>query len=60
VLNAAWSLLFFGLHLPGLALVEIVLLLPLLVVTTLSFFRVRVVAGLHHVDVVLVEVDAAD
>jgi tryptophan-rich sensory protein len=45
VLNAAWSLLFFGLHLPGLALVEIVLLLTLLTVTTALFFRVRTLAG---------------
>jgi len=46
VLNATWSLLFFGLHLPGLALVEIVLLLALLLATTVSFFRVRALAGL--------------
>jgi tryptophan-rich sensory protein len=45
VLNAAWSLLFFGLHLPGLALVEIVLLLALLLATTVSFFEVRPLAG---------------
>jgi tryptophan-rich sensory protein len=46
VLNAAWSLLFFGLHRPGFALVEIILLLALLIATTVSFFRVRTVAGL--------------
>lgn len=46
VLNAAWSLLFFGLHLPSLALVEIMLLLALLIATTVSFFRVRALAGL--------------
>jgi len=46
VLNAAWSLLFFGLHLPGLALVEIMLLLALLIATTVAFFRVRKVAAL--------------
>jgi tryptophan-rich sensory protein len=45
VLNAAWSLLFFGLHLPSLALVEIVLLLALLLATTVSFFGVRPLAG---------------
>jgi benzodiazapine receptor len=46
VLNAAWSLLFFGLHLSGLALVEIMLLLALLIATTVSLFRVRALAGL--------------
>ncbi len=45
LLNAAWSWLFFGLHRPGLALVEIVLLLTLLCVTTASFFRARTLAG---------------
>jgi tryptophan-rich sensory protein len=46
VLNAAWSLLFFGLHLPSLALAEIVLLLALLLATTVSFFAVRPLAGI--------------
>lgn len=45
VLNAAWSMLFFGLHLPGFALLEIVLLLALLIATTVLFFRVRSLAG---------------
>jgi tryptophan-rich sensory protein len=45
VLNAAWSPLFFGLHLPGLALVDILLLLGLVIATTASFHRVRMMAG---------------
>lgn len=45
VLNALWSLLFFGLHRPGLALLEIALLLGLVVATTSAFFRVRSLAG---------------
>lgn len=45
VLNAAWSLLFFGLHRPALALLEIAALLILVVFTTQSFFRVRNLAG---------------
>ena len=49
VLNAAWSLLFFGLQLPGLALVDIALLVALLVATTVSFFRVRTAAGVLFV-----------
>lgn len=43
--NAAWSPLFFGLHLTGVALVEILLLLALVVATTASFFRVHAPAG---------------
>jgi benzodiazapine receptor len=45
VLNAAWSLLFFGFRLPGLALLEILLLLAFLLATTISFFQVRALAG---------------
>ena len=45
VLNAVWSLLFFGLQLPSLALVEIVILLGVLLATFVSFFRVRALAG---------------
>ena len=44
-LNAAWSLLFFGLHRPGLALLEIGLLLVLVVATAFAFFQVRPLAG---------------
>lgn len=45
-LNALWTPLFFGLHLPGLALVEIVVLVFLIVVTATLFWRVKPVAGL--------------
>lgn len=38
-LNAAWSLIFFGLRMPALALLEIVLLLAVIVATALSFRR---------------------
>ena len=37
LLNAAWSVIFFGLQRPGLALVEIMVLLPAIVLTTISF-----------------------
>lgn len=39
VLNALWSVLFFGLRMPGLALIEIVLLLGAIVATTLALAR---------------------
>lgn len=45
VLNGAWSWLFFGLHRPGLALAEIVVLWLAIVATTLLFWRVRPLAG---------------
>ena len=45
ILNAGWSFLFFGLHRPDLALVEIVFLLGAIIVTTKLFFRHSTLAG---------------
>ncbi|HEX5305646.1 MAG TPA: TspO/MBR family protein [Dyella sp.] len=45
VLNAAWSWLFFGRHLLGVALVDIVCLLALIIATTVAFFRRDRAAG---------------
>jgi tryptophan-rich sensory protein len=45
VLNAAWSWLFFGLHRPDLALIDIVALWSLIVATAILFFRIRPLAG---------------
>jgi benzodiazapine receptor len=44
-LNAAWSLLFFGLHRIDLALADIVLLWAAIVATTAAFWKVAPVAG---------------
>ena len=44
-LNGLWSLLFFGLKSPGLALVEILALLALVVATTRAFARLHSAAG---------------
>ena len=44
-LNALWSLLFFGLQRPGMALIDILALLCLLVITTVAFFRIRPLSG---------------
>jgi len=44
-LNALWSLLFFGLQRPGLALLEILVLLALVLATTATFLRIRPLAG---------------
>jgi benzodiazapine receptor len=46
LLNLAWSLIFFGLRQPGLALGEVVLLLAAVLATTLVFWRVDRPAGL--------------
>ncbi|MFO0905742.1 MAG: TspO/MBR family protein [Pirellulales bacterium] len=45
VLNIAWSFIFFGLHQPGWAFVEIVILWLAIVATTASFFRCSQIAG---------------
>ncbi len=45
VLNGLWSILFFGLHAPGWALVEIILLWAAIGTTTWLFWRVAPVAG---------------
>ena len=45
VLNSLWSYLFFGLHEPGIAFVEIVILWLVILVVTIGFWRVSVPAG---------------
>jgi benzodiazapine receptor len=45
VLNAAWSWLFFGLHRPDLAFLEIVVLWAAILATIVLFWRIRVAAG---------------
>jgi len=46
VFNAAWSWLFFGLHSPGIAFVDILLLWIAIAATTMVFWRRSLVAGL--------------
>jgi benzodiazapine receptor len=45
VLNALWSPLFFGLHRPDLALIDIALLWVAILATLILFWRVRPLAG---------------
>ncbi|MDP3071263.1 MAG: TspO/MBR family protein [Opitutaceae bacterium] len=45
VLNALWTPLFFGLHRPGLALIDILALWLVLALTLVAFWRVRRAAG---------------
>ena len=49
VLNALWSWIFFGLHRPGFAALEIGLLWVAILATTLLFWRVRRAAGVLFV-----------
>jgi len=44
-LNALWSYLFFGIHQPGLAFIEIVLLWLVILATAIGFWRVSMAAG---------------
>lgn len=46
LLNALWTPLFFGLHLPLLAFAEIMALWMALLITNILFWRVRTIAGL--------------
>lgn len=46
VLNAKWSVLFFGLRRPGMALVEIVFLWTAIMMTIVAFWRISRVAAL--------------
>lgn len=44
-LNTLWSLIFFGLRAPGWAFLEIIFLWSAIVLTTVRFFRLSIVAG---------------
>lgn len=52
-LNLLWSILFFGLQLVGLALVDIVVLVALIILTTIAFWRIDRRAGLLFVPYLL-------
>jgi translocator protein len=41
LLNTLWSILFFGMKNPGLALVEILILLSTIILTTVLFYKIR-------------------
>ncbi|MGZ8995892.1 MAG: TspO/MBR family protein [Rhodospirillales bacterium] len=53
LLNGAWSFLFFGAHLVGVALVEIVILWLVIAATTVAFWRIDRIAGLLFVPYLL-------
>ncbi|QVL57929.1 MAG: tryptophan-rich sensory protein [Simkaniaceae bacterium] len=45
IANGLWSFLFFGLHSPGWALLDLTLLIILVAITSTFFFRIRRIAG---------------
>jgi benzodiazapine receptor len=45
LLNVLWSVLFFGLQAPGIALIEILTLWVVILATLLSFWRISPIAG---------------
>jgi translocator protein len=46
VLNALWSILFFGLQNPGLAFLGIIVLLVFIIITTIKFWKLNTWAGI--------------
>lgn len=46
ILNALWSWIFFGLHMTGVAAIEIAALLVAIIITTVLFWRIDRIAGL--------------
>ncbi len=44
--NGLWSVLFFGLHLTGWAIIDLVILIFLIAITAVHFFKIRPIAGL--------------
>jgi tryptophan-rich sensory protein len=46
VLNALWSFLFFGIHRPDMAFIEIIILWVLILATIIGFWRISMLAGI--------------
>lgn len=51
--NLAWSYIFFARHEIGMAFAEIIIMLLLIILTTISFFRVKKIAGYLMVPYIL-------
>jgi translocator protein len=45
ILNALWSIIFFGMKNPELAFIEIIILLVFIIITTILFWRINYIAG---------------
>jgi len=53
VLNTLWSIIFFGMHNPGLALLEILILWVFISITLIEFYRINKTAGLLFIPYLL-------
>lgn len=51
--NGLWSILFFGLHNPLWALIDLCLLIVLVTITTIYFYRIKPLAGLLFIPYIL-------
>ncbi len=45
ILNLVWSIIFFNQHMPGLAFVEIIVMLIFIILTTVSFYKINKTAA---------------
>ena len=53
ILNALWSIIFFGMHNPGLALLEIIILWLFILITLIKFYKINKTAGLLFIPYLL-------
>lgn len=53
ILNATWSILFFGLKNPGIAFAEIIILLIFIIINTVLFWRISTWAGILMIPYIL-------
>jgi len=53
VLNAFWSIIFFGMHNPGLALLEIIILWIFILITLIKFYKINKTAGVLFIPYLL-------
>jgi len=53
ILNALWSIIFFGMHNPGLAFLEIIFLWSFILITLIKFYQINKIAGLLFIPYLL-------
>ena len=53
ILNALWSIIFFGMHNPGLALLGIIILWLFILITLIKFYKINKTAGILFIPYLL-------
>ena len=53
ILNALWSIIFFGMHNPGLAFLEIIILWLFILITLIKFYKINKTAGILFIPYLL-------